>query len=78
MCTFNFFSITKLFLRMRINTCSFQLILMVFDLPNNWLKILDSMGKEQKQYQDMIDIIQRYIISVSLSLYIYIYIYMLS
>jgi len=66
-----FFFVTELYLHMRINTCSFYSILMVFDLPNSRLKILDSMRKEQKQYQNMIDIIQRYVISVSLYIYIY-------
>jgi Ulp1 family protease len=41
-----------------INTCSFYWILMVFDLPKNHLIIYDLMRKPQKDYQDMIDIIQ--------------------
>ena len=41
-----------------INTRSFHWILMVFDLPKNHLIIYDSMRKLQKDYQDMIDIIQ--------------------
>ena len=38
--------------------CSNHWILMVIDVANSQLSILDSLRKEETEYQDMIDIIQ--------------------
>ena len=40
------------------NICNNHWILMVIDMANSQLSILDSLRKEQPEYQDMIDIIQ--------------------
>ena len=40
------------------NICNNHWILMVIDMANSRLSILDSLRKEQTEYQDMIDIIK--------------------
>ena len=45
------------------NICSNHWILMVIDMANSRLRILDSLRKEQTEYQDMIDIIKGDLVS---------------
>ena len=44
---------------------NFHWILIVIEIPKNRLIIFDSMRKPQENYQQMVNIIQRYVMSIS-------------
>ena len=60
-------SFIYLYIGLTIYMCvnSFHWIVMVIEIPKNRLIIFDSMRKPQENYQQMVNIIQRYLMSIS-------------